>query len=126
MIFVPTGVCFEHGVQNGEHFSHGRNECDFVFFSLTDKAIEKNFERGVTSYCTERCHGQGRPHVGATAFDATLAGFCAAVATHGCDTDQGGNFAAVERAKFGKRAVDTKKDRSLSIENEDKKRSRVR
>ena len=73
MTFVPCRFCFEHGVQNGDHFSHGNDKGDFVFFAFVDESVEKKLEGCIASYCIECRHVQGRSDVDTTAPDVSFA-----------------------------------------------------
>ena len=99
-VFIPLCFCFDHCVERGDHFSHGGDECDLVFFAVCPESFEKFLERRVESNGTEGCHVQRRSDVGTAAFDVPLAGFGGTVATKGRDSDEGGDLLAVQFAEF--------------------------
>lgn len=42
---APCSMVSEHGIQDGEQFSHHCDEGDFIRFAGRDETLEKSFER---------------------------------------------------------------------------------
>jgi hypothetical protein len=90
----------EHGVGDGQEFTHQGDERDLGGFPSGEQALIESGERAIAAGRNERRHVERVAHGGAATDDPTLAPALATVLIHGSDADERGNGAAVQRAEL--------------------------
>ena len=87
------GLSFaEHGVEDGEHFSHAGDERDFLWFAGREQLLVVGEDHGVVARGDEGGHVERPPHAGSAADDHAAATQRAAISIHGRDADERGEL----------------------------------
>jgi len=97
---IPRRACFDHGVEDGQEFSHTGDERDLLGFARGHEAVIEELDGGVVASSHERGHVQNAPHATASTEDGALAAHAARVAVDGRYADQRANLAARGPAQF--------------------------
>ena len=77
MVFDPGFPGFNHGIDNGEQFAHGRDEGDFLGFADCALVPVRLADHRVVAGGGQGGHVQGRAHLGAAAPTHYLGPRCA-------------------------------------------------
>jgi hypothetical protein len=98
---IPSGVVFDHGVENHQQLARAGREDDFGLFPLGGQAVGEGSDDRVASSRGERGHVEQATDRRASSPDCPLASELAAVSIEGSQADQGGDLLAIELAQFG-------------------------
>ena len=80
------------GVCDCDEFSHGCCDGDKGFFAVCAETVVEGFECWVMPYGGERCHEEGLPDDGPSAFDAPVGVALPALSGVGSESGEGGCF----------------------------------
>ena len=91
---LPLFAVSDHGVEDGQEFSHAGSDGDFGWFSGFDQTLIESMDNRVEPGGGHGRHVEGGPNVGAPSPYGTFAAKGAAVTVHGRDADEGGDLFA--------------------------------
>ena len=77
IIFLPRGLMFQHGVENGQQLAHTGGECHLRGFPDRSQPLIKGLEDGIVAHGRQGAHVQHRPDMRPSAPDRPFA-------THRC------------------------------------------
>ena len=72
MVFDPGLLGFDHGIENGEQFSHGCDEGDLIGFADCTQAPVESADLRVVAGGGQGGHVQGGAHLGTASPDSAL------------------------------------------------------
>lgn len=95
-------VCFDHGVEDDEQFSHAGDDDDFGAFALSFKSVSECSNHRVVPTGSQSGHVQDASYCTATSKDRSGAAELPAVSIERRDSDQRGDLLSVEMPQLRK------------------------
>ena len=97
---IPGSIGFDDGVEDGEQFAHGSGHSDLEGFSLIFQPFRKVPDEWVMPDSAERSHVESASDSNSPATDVSFFGCGSAIGVDRSDTDESGDFFAVDLSEF--------------------------
>ena len=92
---------FEHGIEDGEEFSHTGNESNHLGLTGSKEALIKGSDDGVVASRDEGTHIKGRAYGSASTLSGAATAKTPGVAIDGSDAGESGDLMTIEQSEFG-------------------------